>query len=246
MLLEKLEGFDCLEYGFISEDSGGYISKNKNIFNHIKLNNLNISILEKTVCGTPIFKMGNKGNKILILSGIHGDELSSQLANLKLLNELLTKEINHTIYFIPFAAPFATMNNERTFKGQDLNRSTHIEGSLSNKILKTIIDLGINFVGDFHSTALNSNPGREAIFSSKNPTVESFLIANYISCDVGSQSINFFEAGSSFKGAVEDECNIKGIPAITGEVLTPFGIIADGSAEKSLLQMKSFLDYFGV
>ena len=31
-------------------------------------------------------------------------------------------------------------------------------------------DLGISFVGDFHSTSLNSNPGIESIFSSKSPS----------------------------------------------------------------------------
>ncbi len=246
MLFKNVEGFDDLEYSYVSNDSGGYISRNKNIFNHIDLNPLNIFILEKSVYGTPIFKIGNKGSKILILSGIHGNELPSQLANLLLLNEFSTKRLDNTIYFIPFAAPSSTMMNIRYFDEADLNRSAHINGSLSNKILNLIINLNIDFVGDFHSTAINSNPGCEAVFSSVNPTSESFLIANYIFHDIGSKYINFINAGSSFKGAVEDECNLKGIPAITGEVVSPFGGVGEGSVERSLLQMKSFLNYFGV
>ena len=136
-------------------------------------------------------------------------------------------------------------NIERTFNSMDLNRSTHIKNSLSNLILQAALDLGVDFVGDFHSTAFNSNPGFESIFSSKSPSPESFLIANYISREVGSEVISFDFAGSTYKGAVEDVCNLKGIPAVTCEVLCPFGNVAEGSAEKSLSQMKSFLDYFG-
>ena len=101
-------------------------------------------------------------------------------------------------------------------------------------------------MGDFHSTAFNSNPGVESIFSTKSPTPESFLMANYISRDVKCKLISFDSAGESYKGAVEDVCNIKGIPAITGEVLSPFSSVGAGSVERALLQMKSFLSYFGI
>ena len=138
------------------------------------------------------------------------------------------------------------MNSERTFNSMDLNRSAHIKNSVSNLILEAILDLGVDFVGDFHSTSYNSNPGCESIFSSKSPSPESFLIANYISKDVGSEMIAFDFAGASYKGAVEDVCNLKGIPAVTCEVLCPFGNVAKGTVETSLSQMKSFLHYFGI
>ena len=72
------------------------------------------------------------------------------------------------------------------------------------------------------------------------------MIANYISKDVGSDIISFDFAGSSYKGAVEDVCNLKGIPAVTCEVVCPFSNVVSGSVETSLSQMKSFLDYFGI
>ncbi|WP_458403303.1 deacylase [Methanobrevibacter sp.] len=246
MQFEKVSQFDNLEMDYICDFSGGFISRNQNIFSQIELTDLNKFILEKAVFGTPIFKLGDKGNKLLVLSGIHGNELPSQVANLKALNELLDHSLPHTIYFIPFAAPKSTMNNQRFFNSLDLNRSTHIEDSLSNMILKAIIDLKIDFVGDFHSTAFNSNPGFESIFSSKSPCPESFLMANYISRDVGSNIISFDFAGSSYKGAVEDVCNLKGIPAVTCEVLCPFAQVSEGSVERSYAQMKSFLGYFGI
>lgn len=246
MDFEKVEYYDNLEMGYISNLSGGFVSRNTHIFNEIDLNHLNKFILEKSVYGTPIFKLGSGGNKILILSGIHGNELPSQIANIRLLNELVNREIDNTLFFIPFAAPKASMENRRFFNARDLNRAAHIENSLSNVIIKKILELDIDFVGDFHSTAFNSNPGVESIFSTKSPTPESFLIANYIAKDVKCKSISLDFAGESYKGAVEDVCNIKGIPAITAEVLSPFSSVAEGSVERSIAQMKSFLSYFGV
>lgn len=235
-----------LSLAYISKASGGFISRNTNLFNKIKLNDLNLTILEKSVMGTPIFKFGDKGNSILILSGIHGDELPSQLASLNLINELVNADLKDTIYVIPFAAPFATMYNKRKFKNVDLNRSSHLPHSLSGKIIQAIKELNISFVGDFHSSALNSNPGYEAVFSRRFPAIESFIIASYISQYMGSQVIDMPKAGQFYKGAIEDECNLLGIPTVTCEVVSPFGEIEKGSSEKSLQQMKTFLAYFGI
>lgn len=246
MDFDKVYDFDNVEMTYVSFLSRGYISKNKNIFDRINLTPFTKLILESCIYGTPIFKMGNSGKKLLVISGIHGNELPPQLAHLELLNELIEKDLNNTVYFIPFASPKSTMNNERTFNSVDLNRAAHIKNSLSNMIIQCIDELKIDFVGDFHSTAYNSNPGFEAVFSSKNPTPESYLIANYISRNVGSEVIQFDVAGSQFKGAVEDVCNLRGIPAVTCEVLSPFASIGKGSFEKSLEQIKSFLGYFGL
>lgn len=245
MLFKKIEEFGNLEMSYISDFSGGYVSRNKAILNNLELNKFTQFVLEKCVHGTPIFKFGNKGNKILILSGIHGNELPPQVANVRLLNEMMHRNLNNTLYFIPFASPKSSMNNQRTLDTMDLNRSAHIKDSLSNLIVRTVEELGISFVGDFHSTSFNSNPGIESIFSSKSPCPESYLIASYISQDVGCEVLSVDFAGSSYKGAVEDVCNLNGIPAITGEVVCPFANIGEGTVEKSYAQMVSFLEYFG-
>lgn len=246
MHFEKIEGFGNLEMGYISDFSGGFISRNTHVLKRLELNRFTQFLLEKCVHGTPIFKLGEGNNKILMLSGIHGNELPPQIANVRLLNDLLFMDLNVTVYVIPFAAPKATMNNERVFNGMDLNRSSHIKNSLSNLIVESAHDLGINFVGDFHSTAYNSNPGIESVFSSKSPSPESYLMANYISKSMGSEVISFDYAGSSYKGAVEDVCNLKRIPAVTCEVLSPFAAVGEGSVDRSYWQMLSFLEYFGI
>ena len=246
MDFDMLDDFENVEMSYVSFLSRGYIAKNKHIFEKIKLTSFTKFVLESCIYGTPIFKMGNSGNKLLILSGIHGNELPPQLANLELLNELMGKDLNNTIYFIPFASPKSTMNNERTFNEVDLNRASHINSSLSNMIVRAVEDLKIDAVGDFHSTAYNSNPGFESVFSSSNPSQESVLIAQYISDNVGSEIIRCDVAGLNYKGAVEDVCNLRRIPAVTCEVVSPFASVGKGSFEKSLEQMKSFLDYFGM
>ena len=169
---------------YISFISKGYISRNKKIFSKIKLTRFTRFVLKSCVYGTPIFKFGSTGKKLLVLSGIHGNELPPQLACLQLLDEILEKDLNNTVYVIPFASPKSTMYNERTFNSRDLNRSSHIKNSLSNDIIQTILDLGIDSIGDFHSTSYNSNPGFEAVFASKKPSPESYLIAEHISRDV--------------------------------------------------------------
>ena len=229
---------------YICDFSGAYISRNNYVLENLKINGLTQFILEKSVYGTPIFKLGNGGRKILIVSGIHGNELPPQIANVRLINELVDSELNNTLYFIPFAAPKASMYNQRLFNSMDLNRSSHIKNSISNLIIQKIIDLGIDFVGDFHSTSYNSNPGFESVFASKSPTSESVNMAKHISQNVGSKIISFDIAGSTYKGAVEDVCNLKGIPAVTCEVLSPFASVGEGSVLKSLSQMKSFINYF--
>ena len=247
MHFKKIDQFGNLEMSYISDFSGGYISRNKHILENLELNPINQFILEKSVYGTPIFKLGNGGKKVLVLSGIHGNELSPQMANLNLINELLEKELNNTVYFIPFAAPKSSMNNERSFNSRDLNRSANIKNSISNLIIQAIENLGISAVGDFHSTSYNSNPGCESVFSSKSPTAESFLIANYISSDVGSEMISYdFASSSMYNGAIEDTCNLKGIPSVTCEMLSPFGSVGRGAVDVSFSQMKSFLSYFGI
>ena len=66
MLFKKIEEFGNLEMAYISDFSGGYISRNKVLFDRLELNRFTQFILEKCVHGTPIFKLGDKGNSMLI------------------------------------------------------------------------------------------------------------------------------------------------------------------------------------
>jgi len=236
-----------LDTNFISLESGGFIVANMHVFQNIPRTNLSKFILRESVKGTPLFKFGSgdpNEPKVMIISGIHGNEIPPQIASLYLINKLRNSHINGTVYVIPFSAPKATMDNSRWFNHMDLNRAATKKGSISNIILKKIQELKIDSVGDFHSTAPNSNPGKEGVFCTLEPSYESYKIGEHISKYVGSDVIYYEKAGAAYKGALEDECNLLGIPAVTCEVVSPNGYADEMSFTRSFAQMVSYLEYF--
>lgn len=230
----------------ISNNSGGYISANKIVFEKIPNSYLSRQILKEATKGTPIIKFGSKNPKIMLIAGIHGNELPPQIAILHLINKLKKSVFKGTIYIIPFSAPKATMNNSRWFEKSDLNRIATKDGSVSNSILKKIKELNVESVADFHSTAPNSNPGKEGIFCTSNPSPKSVSIAEYIAKSTKSEALKTMSAGGAYEGAIEDESNMLGIPAVTCEVLSPNGIGNESACLRSIAQMEAYLSYFGI
>lgn len=235
-----------LELEFISYDAGGFISANKNIFNNINLSDNSKFILNQAIKGTPMIKFGHGGPKVMIVAGVHGNELAPQIAAMNLIDTIYDLDLNGTLYIIPFASPKSTMENSRYFEGIDLNRSAHKPNNVTNLILKKAKKLEIDAIGDFHSSAPNSNPGKEGIFCTKVPCSKSFFIAEYISQKTGSEKIVYPSAGITFKGALEDEANLKQIPAVTCEVLSAVGYSNEKICKRSYMQMIAFLEYFGL
>lgn len=235
-----------LELDVICNESGGFISANNALFDNLNLSKNVKKILEESIKGTVMIKIGTGSPKVMMVAGVHGNELSPQIAMSYLLDYLLESEINGTIYMIPFATPKASMESKRRFGQIDLNRASHKENSPTNIILNKAIELGLSALGDFHSTAPNTNPGREGVFASKEPSSESLTIADFISEKMGTKSIKYNKAGIPFKGALEDEVNLAGIPAVTCEVFAPVSYFSQKACQRSLLQMKYFLQYFGI
>ena len=186
----------------------------------------------------------------MVIAGIHGNEIPSQIAAINLIHKLVDIDkkdrINGTVYVIPFSAPKSTMVNSRFFNGVDLNRVVSLKDSLSNHILNKIKELKIKSVGDFHSTAPNSIPGKEGIFCTMKPSPESFQLGKYIANTIKTELLFYNNAGTAYQGTIEDECNMIGIPAVTCEVLSPNGIADKLTYERSLEQMVSYLSYFGI
>ena len=200
-----------LELEIISSESGGFISANRNIFNNIDLSDNSKFILNQAIKGTPMLKIGDGPTKVMLVAGVHGNELAPQIAALNLIDHIydlnLNGKLNGTVYAIPFASPKSTMENSRYLDGMDLNRSAHLPHTVTNIILKKAKDLEVSAIGDFHSSAPNSNPGKEGIFCTKVPCSKSYFIAEHISEKVGSEKILYPSAGVPFKGALEDEHN---------------------------------------
>jgi predicted deacylase len=228
----------------IFSNSGAYVSANHYLFKYIPKTPLSRYVLSQSLKGTMMYKFGSGDLKLMLISGVHGDEIPPQIASLFLMEKLANSYLNGTIYIIPFTAPQSTMKNSRWFDGADLNRFSTVVNSLTYLILKKAKELKVDSIADFHSTSLNSNPGKEGVFCSLKPMNESCKIGKHISNEVGSEVISYETAGSEFKGALEDESNLCGIPAVTCEVLSDKGYAEKKTYLKSLEQMEAYLSYF--
>ncbi len=239
-----------LDITHISKESGGYIAANYPVFENIPNNSTSRKILKEAIRGTPLVRLGDseKGNnhKVMVVAGVHGNELPPQIAAVHLIDILRNVELNGEVHVIPFSAPMATMNNSRWFDSVDLNRVTSHFGSITNSILNKAKELKIDSAGDFHSTGPNSMPGKEGIFCTMKPSPESYHIGKYIANSLNSEIIFYPNAGQGYQGALEDECNLKGIPAVTCEVFCPNGVADEKTYKRSLEQMLSYLSYFGI
>ncbi len=233
-----------LQIETINHFAAGDIKKNKLIMDNIPDTPLSNQVLLAAKQGTPLVTFGKKQNPgILVLAGVHGNELPPQIAAVKLINKLAAVKTNITIHIIPFAIPLSTEYGLRSWKGQDPNRTADIFGTPTNNILSTAKKNNIKYLGDFHSTRPGGYPGRLSVLCSETPCMLSFQMADFIEKETKSTILSFTKAGSIYPGALEDVFNIAEIPAVTGEAMSPHGTIMPGSIEASLEQMEAFLKF---
>ena len=224
--------------------SGANVLKNK----RIKANVPNSAIVRKIIrlarYGTPVIKFkGGNGKSVFITAGCHGNEIPPQVAAMKLIQYLETHSIKGTVYVMPFMNPKGTAANVRDYKGILLNKLAHKKGTISYKTVQLIKRFRCDAYGDFHSTRPGGKPGKNLVFGSYKPTKKSAVLAKYIAKNANVKYKIYKRAGLEYPGALEDEVNLKRIPAVTCEVLSPHGKIRKGAVSKSLLMMKTLLKY---
>ncbi|RAP52083.1 MAG: hypothetical protein BZ138_03680, partial [Methanosphaera sp. rholeuAM270] len=189
-------------------------------------NDILMKHIEKTRVGSVVFTTGSGRYNLLLLAGVHGNELPSQAALVHLMNDILLEKIKVKckLHLIPFLIPASTMANHRKYDNKDMNRNAHSDG-----ITKGIIDYAENnsvtALCDCHSTDPDNKPGMASVFCSARPLVDSIRIAKHICLNTHSRILPISEAGSVLKGAVEDESNLRGIPAVTCEAVEKSGHI---------------------
>ena len=224
--------------------SGANVLKNKRIKANVPNSALVRKIIKLAKSGTPVIKFkGGKGKIVFITAGCHGNEIPSQVAAMKLIKYLETHYIKGTVYVMPFMNPKGTAANVRDYKGVHLNKKANKKGTISYKAVKLIKKLKCDAYGDFHATRPGGKPGKDLVFGSYKPTKKSATIAKYIAKNAKVKYKIYKRAGVEYPGALEDEVNLKGIPAVTCEVISPHGKIKKGSVSKSLLMMKTLLKY---
>ena len=227
--------------------SGANVLKNKVIKKRMPSSYLVKKVVKAAKKGTPLIKFkGGNGKVVFITAGVHGNELSSQVAALNLIKYLSTHPIKGTIYVMPFMNPKATVKCVRGIHKVDLNRKANSKGTISYKTVHLITKFKCSAYGDFHCSQPGGKPGKNTVMGTYKPTPKSAVLAKYISKKSKVSCTIYHKAGTVYKGTMEDTVALKGIPAVTCEVKTPHGTIAKGTAEKSLLMMKFFLKYSSV
>lgn len=224
--------------------SGADVTRNLKIKENIPDSSLVKKIIKAAKKGTPVIKFkGGKGKAVFITSGVHGNELSSQIAAMQLIRYLESHPIKGTVYIMPFMNPKGTASNVRDYAGVHLNKKADVKGTISYKTVKLITKFKCRVYGDFHCTMPGGKPGCDVAMGSYKPTLKSAKLAKYIAKKSKVKHLIYKKAGAEYPGALEDVVNLKHIPAVTCEVVTPHGTIAEGSVSKSLSMMKSLLKY---
>jgi predicted deacylase len=226
----------------INNNTGANIPNNTILMQNIPKTELSAKMILAAKNGTPMIIFGNGSQPhVMIVAGTHGAELPSQVAAMKLINDLTTKKIKGTIYIIPFAIPYNTANNIRFNNGTDPNRVAQIPGTPTNIIANTAKKYNVTFFGDFHSTRPNDIPGENCIiyYPINQKSVE---LANYLQNKTGSP----LSEVEPYPGVMTTVTNNTGITSVTCEVLSPHGTVKPGSSELSYQYMIGFLRYTGI
>lgn len=226
----------------INNSAGGDITKNEVLMKNIPKTVLNKDIIEKAKYGAPVIKIGEGNPNVIIMAGVHGEELPPQIASLKLINGLKGKKIKGTIYIIPFVVPEATEKNSRYFNNTDPNRNADTPNSPINTVLQFAKDNNITYLGDFQSTQPRGDPGKKVVFCSKDINYESFKLADFISQKTNSD----ISLRPKNEGTVNIIFNSNGITTITAEMVSPHGQVDPKDVDESYAQMYSFLVYSGI
>lgn len=213
----------------------------------IRKNSELMEYVNRTRDGSMVFTTGSGRYNLMMVGGVHGNELPSQAALVKLMDNLINGElkIKCKLHIVPFLIPYSTMSNSREFNSLDMNRNAHRDG-ITKKVVDYASDEGITALCDCHSTDPSKKPGFASVFCSARPLFDSIKIAKHICLNTSSRILPIREAGSVLHGAVEDESNLRGIPAVTCETVEESGCITWRSVDFSYCQILSFLDYFGV
>ena len=192
---------------------GGNVTKNPAISQNIPRTNLSNTIFNMTPNGSVILKFGNgNGPKVLISVGVHGNEPQANIAAMKYLEFIKDKQINGTLYIIPFDIPQDTALNTRYYNGLDPNRIANINGTPSWKIVQFAKANGIQYLIDIHSGGGVGANG--FIYTNQYATTKEKNLVNYIVSKTN--CLTGVDAADS-PGMIRDAAHSYGINSITLE-----------------------------
>lgn len=215
--------------------------------NLIKKNMPNNAWVKKAVAATkkgiPLLTFkGGKGKVVFMTAGVHGNELSSQVAAMKMIKYLSDNPIDGTVYIMPFVNVKAIAKKVR-YTDKDYNRIASNSGTIPNKIVKLVVKYKCDAYGDFHTTKPGGVPGKDIVMGSKSSKSKSADLTNFISknCKVSKKIYNY--VGQGYPGSLFENVNKKGITSVICEVALPHNTITTKTINTSFNMMKYFLKY---
>lgn len=224
----------------------GDVSKIKLLKKNMPNNKWVKKAVEATKKGNPLLKFeGGKGKVVFLTAGVHGNELSSQVAAMKMIKYLSDNPIKGTVYIIPFVNLKAISKKVR-HTGVDYNRVAHKSGTISNKIVKLVVKYKCDAYGDFHTTQPGGAPGQNIVMGSKTPAKKCASLTKYIAKNAKVNKRIYKYAGEQYPGALADNVNKKGIPSVICEVVLPHNTLTTKSVKTSYNMMKCLLKFNSV
>ena len=206
-----------------------------------------LDVGENTRNGSIVYTTMTDGDDFVLVGGVHGNELASQVALLRLIGNIYHEQIrlNHRLHIIPFLIPASTSRNTREYNGEDMNRN-----AFNNGPTKDMVDYAVSVdakgLCDCHSTDPSLTPGINSVFCSFRPQKNSYFAARYICQRTSSKLFPIGNAGSILNGAVEDESNLRGIASVTCEAACINGKVTKESVDFSYNQIMSFLEFYDI
>lgn len=191
--------------------------------------------------GIPLLTIkGGNGKVVFLTAGVHGNELNSQVAAMKMIRYLTTHPIRGTVHIIPFVNVKAISQKVR-LTDYDFNRVAHIQGTVSNKITKLISKCKCDAYGDFHTTVSPGVPGINVVLGYTSPS-KCIPLTKYIAKHSNVHKI-FYYPGQKYTWSLADWVNHKGTPAVICEVISPVNKVSAKATGLSYREMTSFLNY---
>ncbi|AAM02809.1 succinylglutamate desuccinylase/aspartoacylase family protein [Methanopyrus kandleri] len=153
LVLLALPTSGCCEAVWTVYDWGskGNILKNPVLVQHAPHGPRSEVVYRHSVEGTVVFEFrGGPGPAVLLTAGVHGDEVWTVIALLKLLDALSPTSVIGTVYVIPAVNPAGLAANSRLVDGVDPNRTADIPGSLTWHLVRFALSHRVKYWLDMH------------------------------------------------------------------------------------------------
>ncbi len=225
-----VKGGNSYSISYFDKTVGGNVLKNGRIAKNMPKASLSRKIVSMTKKGSVVLKFGDGGGpKLLMCAGIHGNEVSANIATLKFIEKIANKKICGSLYVIPFIIPRDTEINSRAWYYSkkktwvDPNEVAHISGTPGNKIVKFALKNNISYILDIHTGGGIASYKKGFVYANEEPVKKGETKwLNYVK-----KAVNpVVKYNVPKKGYIRYYSKLKGISTLTFEVERDIGAVS--------------------